>query len=264
MRLGHVIRTLDVVQYTSPPAEHHRTRYIKPRVEEFELVTAGYGKLPTARGMTDVGPGSLLWYQAGDLIEIISDDREPYRCAVFKFIVAGRPKPRPPRRSLWTNVAEAVRFAETSVTQHRAGLVDDRWMCPYLYATLYWHAMQHTHGQLEPSKQTAIERAVWFIEQHFHKPIDVEAIAEAALLSASHLHAVMRQRLGKTPMQMVIARRLDEARRLLATSDMPIKHIQLQCGFRNATHFARTFRAATSISPTTYRLQHTEPGVDSG
>jgi len=257
MKLGHVVRTLNVRHYASPPAVHHRTRHVESKMEEFEVITTGFGRLPGDDGRTiDVGPGSLLWYGSNELIEIFSDENEPYECIVFQFTVNGRPSPRPRRHSAWADLAAAKRFGESAVAQYRAGSADDRWLCPYLYATLYWHAMEHARNRAERGTLTAIERAMHFIEMQFREPISVEDIANAADRSASHLHALMRQQLGRSPMQVVQERRLEEARRLLVTTDLPIKQVQVRSGYSDATHFSRTFRARTGLSPSQYREQH--------
>jgi AraC-like DNA-binding protein len=56
-----------------------------------------------------------------------------------------------------------------------------------------------------------------------------------------------------TPREYLRRYRLELARRLLETTDLPIAHIADRCGFESLSHFTRTFKNAFGISPARYR-----------
>jgi len=58
---------------------------------------------------------------------------------------------------------------------------------------------------------------------------------------------------GTTPAAWIRARRLDAARRLLETTDLPVDQISDDCGFGNAVTLRQNFAAAFSTTPTEYR-----------
>jgi len=47
--------------------------------------------------------------------------------------------------------------------------------------------------------------------------------------------------------------RLDEARRLLKTGNLPVSQVARACGFKSGSYFIRLFRKKTGLSPQKYR-----------
>jgi AraC family transcriptional regulator len=62
----------------------------------------------------------------------------------------------------------------------------------------------------------AIEKAIWFIENHFAEPITLESIADACAVSPYHLTRIFSVATGHSVMRYVRQRRLTEAARVLA------------------------------------------------
>ena len=58
---------------------------------------------------------------------------------------------------------------------------------------------------------------------------------------------------GIAPAQELETSRIEEAKRLLALCERPIKGVALACGFAHANSFARAFRRSTGISPQSFR-----------
>ena len=52
---------------------------------------------------------------------------------------------------------------------------------------------------------------------------------------------------------VMMTSRIEEAKRLLALCERPIKGVALACGFAHANSFARAFRRSTGISPQSFR-----------
>ena len=60
---------------------------------------------------------------------------------------------------------------------------------------------------------------------------------------------------GRTPMEMILRRRIDVAKRLLAETTNPVKQIARQSGFNSTNQFYVTFRDHVGMSPGAYRAQ---------
>ena len=56
-----------------------------------------------------------------------------------------------------------------------------------------------------------------------------------------------------SPSQYVLALRLQEARRLLTTTDLPLSAIALNTGFFDQSHFTKRFQKMTGMTPTRFR-----------
>jgi len=86
-------------------------------------------------------------------------------------------------------------------------------------------------------------------------------IARDLGISARYLHYLFAKR-GTTFGRELVRLRLERARDLLSDrrwTDVPIGEIAAQCGFAEASHFARCFRGAFGVAPTDYRRRVQRP-----
>ncbi|QND22987.1 helix-turn-helix domain-containing protein (plasmid) [Rhizobium ruizarguesonis] len=60
---------------------------------------------------------------------------------------------------------------------------------------------------------------------------------------------------GMTPLNYVHAVRLEEAKQILETTDLPIEALANEMGYEDASFFGRLFRRETGITPAHYRLR---------
>ncbi|UIJ82130.1 GlxA family transcriptional regulator [Rhizobium leguminosarum] len=60
---------------------------------------------------------------------------------------------------------------------------------------------------------------------------------------------------GMTPLNYVHAVRLEEAKQILETTDLPIEAVANEMGYEDASFFSRLFRRETGITPAHYRLR---------
>lgn len=58
-----------------------------------------------------------------------------------------------------------------------------------------------------------------------------------------------------TPLDYVHALRLEEAKQMLETTDLPIDAVANEVGYEDASFFGRLFRRETSLTPGQYRLR---------
>ena len=59
--------------------------------------------------------------------------------------------------------------------------------------------------------------------------------------------------LALRPMEVVRLLRIDHSVTYLERTQLQVKDVARQCGFANAFHYSRVFRAAFAMSPTAYR-----------
>jgi AraC family transcriptional regulator len=87
----------------------------------------------------------------------------------------------------------------------------------------------------------------------FAESVTLEDLARVACLSQNHLLRTFRQAFGVTPHQFLTHRRLEEARRLLAESDLSVTEICLSVGFQSFSSFSTLFRNRFGVSPSEFR-----------
>lgn len=99
----------------------------------------------------------------------------------------------------------------------------------------------------------AIKAPVEFVRENFHKDICVEQLAQAAFLSVSALERRFKKYLSKTPKQFINEIRLENARRLLIETKLPIVEVAYRCGFSEHSYFSRQFKALFGTLPSQLR-----------
>jgi transcriptional regulator GlxA family with amidase domain len=104
-------------------------------------------------------------------------------------------------------------------------------------------------GSLEPTRRWAAER--------LHESLDVATMARHACVSPRTFARRFREETGTTPLQWLLNQRVQEARRLLEETDLPIDAVAWQAGFGTAASLRDHFRRATTTTPSAYRRSFT-------
>lgn len=94
-----------------------------------------------------------------------------------------------------------------------------------------------------------------------HKP--VVYYADKLNVSPNYLNALCRRHDGRTAIQLIHARLLLEAKRLLYATDMSIKEVSFYLHFEDVAYFNRFFKKQTQLTPVEYRIQSQEKSLKS-
>ncbi len=100
-----------------------------------------------------------------------------------------------------------------------------------------------------------------FIDAHMDRALTVAHLAEACAISASHLHAIFRERLDTTPQNYIRHRRMEQARRLIRDTDWPLGLVARQVGFTDQASFSRACRRYLGGTPSRLRRSLQSPGA---
>jgi len=98
-----------------------------------------------------------------------------------------------------------------------------------------------------------LQRAIAHIESHFVDEITAEGLARLANLSVPHFNRLFRKVLRLSPMDYVLSLRVQEAQRLLSTTQLSLGSIAAATGFYDQSHFTKRFRKVTGLTPLQYR-----------
>ncbi|MBO9450679.1 helix-turn-helix transcriptional regulator [Tropicibacter sp. R16_0] len=96
-------------------------------------------------------------------------------------------------------------------------------------------------------------RVLEHIRAHLDRTITVDDLAGQAGMSPSHFARVFKETLGQTPMQYVLAYRIEQAARMMRDKHLQLGEIALSCGFADQAHFSRSFKQITGQTPRQYR-----------
>jgi AraC-like DNA-binding protein len=104
--------------------------------------------------------------------------------------------------------------------------------------------------------QRFLERLLAFVEERIRDPsFTVEELAAEVSMSVSQLNRKLRALVGQPAARLVRSIRLQRAADLLQHGSWNISQIAVQVGFRDSSHFARSFKKQFGRSPTDYKLQ---------
>lgn len=103
--------------------------------------------------------------------------------------------------------------------------------------------------------QLVIRRAQQYIESNLGKHLTLQIIARAAYVSRARLAQLFKAHLDKTVWDYVVERRLQEAKSMLAETDLNTNDISRLSGFNHPSHFFARFAELTGLSPGEFRRQ---------
>jgi AraC family transcriptional regulator len=100
-----------------------------------------------------------------------------------------------------------------------------------------------------------LKQVLDYIHNNLEEALSLEAIAAQIGMSHYYFCSLFKQSLGVSPWQYVIQQRVDRAKQLLKTTELPISDIALLCGFASQTHLNKHFYRLVGITPKNYRKQ---------
>lgn len=109
---------------------------------------------------------------------------------------------------------------------------------------------------------SAAERAAAIIDARFAEPLSAVDIAAAVGRSPVPLARAFRARFGTTIPHRLIVRRVEHARYLLESTDLPIWRIAERVGIPDPQHFNKTVRRIAGASPSVIRARSAAAIVD--
>jgi len=99
----------------------------------------------------------------------------------------------------------------------------------------------------------SLARAVAFVVEDPAADHTLANLARTAGMSRSKFAKVFAETVGSPPMEFVARTRLDQARDLLLTTQLPVSNIANRVGFASRSHFSRAFRNTFGLDPTRMR-----------
>ncbi|MGW4799775.1 helix-turn-helix transcriptional regulator [Nonomuraea sp. NPDC004297] len=98
------------------------------------------------------------------------------------------------------------------------------------------------------------------IDRDYAQPLDVEALARGANLSAGHLSREFRAAFGESPYSYLMTRRIERAMTLLRRGDMSVTEVCFAVGCSSLGTFSTRFSELVGMSPSVYRRRAARDG----
>lgn len=114
------------------------------------------------------------------------------------------------------------------------------------------------HPQTGAEQSNRLRSMIAYIHRHYTDKLTLSEIAKTAGVSEREASRCFKKNIGQSPVEYLIAFRLNEAKKLLRESGLSITEISLQCGFSDSAYFGKVFRSAFGVTPGAYRMNHQE------
>jgi len=91
------------------------------------------------------------------------------------------------------------------------------------------------------------------IDREYEQPLDVEALARDAHMSAGHFSRQFRIAYGESPYSYLMTRRIERAMALLRRGDLSVTEVCFEVGCSSLGTFSSRFTELVGMPPSTYR-----------
>ncbi len=92
-----------------------------------------------------------------------------------------------------------------------------------------------------------------WMQKHFHRQIDIHAMAQTFNINQRSLNRRFRLAAGKTPKQYLQELRISQAQALLKHSNLSIAEAADAVGYQDVSYFTELFRRLNNVTPGEYR-----------
>lgn len=96
------------------------------------------------------------------------------------------------------------------------------------------------------------------IDREYAQPLDLEALARGAHLSAGHLSREFRRIYGESPYSYLMTRRIERAMTLLRRGDLSVTDVCFAVGSSSLGTFSTRFTELVGVPPSVYRRDHSQ------
>jgi AraC-like DNA-binding protein len=91
------------------------------------------------------------------------------------------------------------------------------------------------------------------IDREYAQPLDVEALARGAHMSAGHLSRQFRLAFGESPYSYLMTRRIERAMALLRRGDLSVTEVCFEVGCSSLGTFSTRFTELVGVPPSAYQ-----------
>jgi transcriptional regulator GlxA family with amidase domain len=107
-----------------------------------------------------------------------------------------------------------------------------------------------------------LRRARDLMDREYARPLDVPALARAALMSPAHFSRQFRNAYGETPYNFLMTRRIERAKALLRRGDLSVTDVCMAVGCTSLGSFSSRFTELVGESPSSYRARNHDASAD--
>ncbi|KRE24992.1 GlxA family transcriptional regulator [Agromyces sp. Soil535] len=116
------------------------------------------------------------------------------------------------------------------------------------------------HSTLTSGSSSLRDTLEW-LEKRIEDPVSIAEMASHANVSIRTLTRQFKAQTGLSPQQWHTNMKIEEAKRLLATTDLLVDEVARRCGYESPITFRENFRRLVDVSPRIYRKLFQPPSM---
>lgn len=95
-----------------------------------------------------------------------------------------------------------------------------------------------------------------YVAANYMESVSFSELAMVAHLSRTHLSHLFKKEVGCTFPEYLAKFRINKAKEMMQQKHIRLSEVSTLCGFNDYSHFSKTFKALTGMSPRQYKTQH--------
>lgn len=128
------------------------------------------------------------------------------------------------------------------------------WAVPFVQQAVDY---MNDHGKAVSS---VIQKAIAYIEEHIAQDLDREEIAGHVYLNPAYLSRLFKKETGRSLTDYIVEARIAKVKPMLESTNLKISDIAVAVGYDSFSHFTKTFKKLTGLTPQEYRRRGSASG----
>lgn len=137
---------------------------------------------------------------------------------------------------LLSNLARTSRHAMELYLQYMTNTVEN-----YLESTI--------------SNKFQTESIKKYIDQHYTEEVSLSMLSDMFFMDSDYASRLFKKEYGISIKNYIINKRIEAAKELLASTNLPINIVAINVGYENYSYFTRLFKKVTNLTPIEFRSQ---------
>jgi len=211
--------------------------------------------------------GDILIYNAGALHEersVPSDPLKTYFCGINNIKISGLkeeqiiPDDIDPIIGLGDYSVKFERYISDIVMESSAKIKGYETVCSNLLSSIIIFVLriigvenkESSSDELFPNLSKSVKK---HIDNFYSQDLCLSELAKRFYISKDYLSHVFKMETGFSPIKYLILRRIEEAKKLLSSTELSVNEISSAVGYEDSNYFSVIFKKFTGFSPVKYR-----------
>lgn len=151
-----------------------------------------------------------------------------------------------------THTNEIMSIYQKLISQPERNSLIAKELVDQLIYTLNAEISKKNYELLKPTR-TISESVLAYMQENINQPITLEKLSNLVHREKSYLVRLFKKETGKTPIEILIDMRLTAAADLVATSNLNISEIAVQCGYNTVSFFIKKYKERYGVTPEIHR-----------